>query len=367
MNILFDHQIFSSQRYGGISRYFYELVCGFDDIQDIEVKITLLISNNHYISEQIHTKHIDLLPNSRFRGRQRFFNLLNSPKSILQLNRQNFDIFHPTYYNPYFLNYIGNKPFVLTVYDMIHEKFNELFSSNDKTSQNKRLLVEKASKIIAISESTKKDLIELFGTEESKIEVIYLGSSMSPKSEISIGFEIPKNYILFVGLREGYKNFERFIKSVATILNDKEDLFVICVGGDEFRSGELKLFFDLNIENQILQYNLNDDNLPYFYKNALTFVFPSLYEGFGIPILESFACECPLICSNVSSLPEVAGKGACYFDPYSEESIKNAVLKVLEDANFREQLMLNAAKRLKFFSWKRTARQTKCVYEKVLA
>lgn len=366
MKILYDHQIFTAQKYGGISRYFYELVHEFDNTQEVQCEIPLLVSNNHYISDKKFVNSMDLLPNKQFRGKIRIFNYLNKPNTILKLKQQNFDIFHPTYYDPYFLKYLGNKPFVLTVYDMIHEKFSDMFSPADKTTEQKRLLVEKATKIIAISQSTKKDLIEFFGTDESKIEVVYLGNSMFPKPNSNIGFEIPKKYLLFVGSRGGYKNFERFIKSVANLLEQDKELFVVCAGGGKFGSSEMQLFSDLGIAGQVLQYSLDDESLAYFYKNALAFIFPSLYEGFGIPVLESFACGCPLICSNTSSLPEIAGDGAFYFDPYSEESIKNAVLKVLEDVALREDLITKGQERLKQFSWKQTAEQTKKIYESVL-
>jgi glycosyltransferase involved in cell wall biosynthesis len=366
MKILYDHQIFTTQKYGGISRYFYELIREFHKIENIETKVPLLVSNNHYVSDKKFVKFIEFLPDNYFRGKYRLFNLFNKPNTILALRKQNFAIFHPTYYDPFFLNYIGDKPFVLTVYDMIHEKFNEMFASSDKTSQNKRLLAERASKVIAISESTKKDLMELFGTDESKIEVVYLGNSMFPKLDTHLSFDIPKKYILFVGSRGGYKNFERFIKSVSEILHQDRELFVVCAGGSKFTSGEMQLFSHLDIIGQISQYDLNDDNLAHFYKNALAFVFPSLYEGFGIPILESFACGCPLLCSNTSSLPEIAGEGAYYFDPYNEESIHNVVLKVLEDTSLRNDLILKGYERLKKFSWQQTAEQTKKIYESVL-
>jgi glycosyltransferase involved in cell wall biosynthesis len=112
MKILYDHQIFTSQKYGGISRYFYEL----DAISDIQYEIPLLVSNNHYISDKKFVNYIDLLSNKQFRGKIRIFNYLNKPNTILKLKQQKFD---PTYYDPYFLKYLGNKPFVLTVHDMI--------------------------------------------------------------------------------------------------------------------------------------------------------------------------------------------------------------------------------------------------------
>ena len=366
MRILYDHQIFTTQKYGGISRYFYELINQYSLSSDADTQLPLLFSNNHYIEDGRLIGHVKFMPQVNFRGKVRAMDMVNKANMISKLKKQDFDIFHPTYYDPYFLKYLGNKPFVLTVYDMIHEKFSDMFSPADKTTEQKRLLVEKATKIIAISQSTKKDLIEFFGTDESKIEVVYLGNSMFPKPNSNIGFEIPKKYLLFVGSRGGYKNFERFIKSVANLLEQDKELFVVCAGGGKFGSSEMQLFSDLGIAGQVLQYSLDDESLAYFYKNALAFIFPSLYEGFGIPVLESFACGCPLICSNTSSLPEIAGDGAFYFDPYSEESIKNAVLKVLEDVALREDLITKGQERLKQFSWKQTAEQTKKIYESVL-
>ncbi|NCD10928.1 MAG: glycosyltransferase family 1 protein [Epsilonproteobacteria bacterium] len=366
MKILYDHQIFTSQKYGGISRYFYELIREFDKIEGMNTKLPLLVSNNHYLSDKKFVQYVEFLPNKYFRGKYRFFNLINKPNTILELKKQNFDVFHPTYYDPYFLNYIGDKPFILIVHDMIHEKFSEMFSATDNTTQNKRLLVEKAAKVIAISQSTKKDLMEFFGTDESKIEVVYHGNSLFPKPEIQINFDIPKKYILFVGSRGGYKNFERFIKSISEILHQDRELFVLCAGGGKFTSEEMQLLFNFDIIGQISQYDLNDDGLAHFYKNALAFIFPSLYEGFGIPVLESFACGCPLLCSDTSSLPEIAGEAACYFDPYSEVAIKNVVLKVLEDTSLRNDLILKGYERLKKFAWQQTAEQTKKIYESVL-
>ncbi|MBU1217146.1 glycosyltransferase family 4 protein [bacterium] len=366
MKILYDHQTFTLQNYGGISRYFFELIRYFNKSKDTDIDVSLLFSNNHYISDKRDINHIQFLPNNEFRGKQRLMLLINKIISIIRIKKQHFDLFHPTYYDPYFLKYIDQKPFVLTVYDMTHEKFSEMFLSNDPTTQNKRTLCEKASKIISISQSTKNDLIELFGIEESKIEVIYLGNSMVLDNTVDLDNTVPKKYILFVGSRSSYKNFDTFIKSASLLLREHSDLSLVCVGGGKFSNQEISLFEKLNIKNKVFQYNLKDKLLAQFYAKALMFVFPSLYEGFGIPILEAFACRCPLLCSNTSSLPEIAGDGAEYFNPYSEESIYNAMKKILENDEQRESLIKNGTQRLKSFSWEQTAKQTKEVYEGVL-
>jgi hypothetical protein len=131
----------------------------FYSLENISTKTSLLISNNHYISKKKFTNHFDLFTEDNFRGKEKLFKLINKLNSSIVFNNDSFDIFHPTYYDPYFLNCINGKPFVLTVYDMIHEKFGSMFPSNDNTSANKKLLVDHASKVIAISESTKLDVI----------------------------------------------------------------------------------------------------------------------------------------------------------------------------------------------------------------
>jgi len=366
MKILYDHQIFTVQKYGGISRYFYELMKVFHHEKEISISIPLQLSNNHYISDKHLIPHANFFPLKEFRGKYRLMMQWNKIAMIKEIKKQDFDVFHPTYYDPYFLEYIGQKPFVLTVYDMIHEKFHTFFPKKDRTTYHKKLLAEKASRIIAISHSTKKDLIEIFGIAESKIDVVYLGNSMFPKSNSDRVINLPQKYILFVGSRDGYKNFDRFLRSVASLLLRDKELYVVCAGSGAFKALELKQMEDLNIASQLIQYDVNDDTLASLYQNAQLFVFPSLYEGFGIPVLESFACACPLVCSNTSSLPEIAGEGACYFDPYSETSMQSAIFKVLNDKTLRDQLVLNGRERLKNFSWKETAMQTQKIYENIL-
>jgi len=362
MKILYDHQMFTEQRYGGISRYFYELIRNMKSEADVQA--SLLLSDNYYISSTKEVPHIQFLPGKSFRGKIRLMTVVNKILSRFMLKRRTFDVFHPTYYDPYFLKNIGDKPFVLTVLDMIHEKMSDQIHGINQVSTNKKALVEKAAKIIAISENTKRDLIEIFGVEESKVEVVYLGNSMEGNSNANV--EFPDKYILFVGSREGYKNFGTFISGVKDILLNHAELSLVCAGGGRFNDSELQLFCELGVQGRVVQRNLTDDALAQFYKNALVFVFPSLYEGFGIPVLEAFSCNCPLVCSNTSSLPEIAGDAAEYFDPKCEVSIANAVSKVLDSEELRDQLVLRGEEQLKKFSWKKTAEQTLKIYQSVV-
>jgi len=367
MKVLYDHQIFTSQVYGGISRYFFELLKHFKDDGEVECELYIRYSNNHYLKELNHLPYKTFFENYSFRGKDRLLNILNKKVSKKAIYEGNYDIFHPTYYDPYFLDFLNSKPFVLTIYDMIHEIYPEMFSSKDETSKRKKLLAQKATRIIAISENTKKDIIKFLGIDEGKIEVIYLSNSFNIyKGDETINMKIPEKYILFVGSRIGYKNFELFIEAISPLLNNDIELNVVCAGGGKFNDMEIEKLKSLKIESKVFYYSGSDTVLAYLYNKAVAFVFPSLYEGFGIPILESFACECPVICSKTSSLPEVAGDAAVYFEPESELSILDCVQKVIYNNSLRSQLVYKGSQRVKEFSWEKTTKKTKKIYEDIL-
>ena len=367
MKVLYDHQIFTSQTYGGISRYFFELMKKFKNYDEIECELSLKYSNNYYLKELDNLSYKTFFEKHSFKGKYRLLNILNRKISEKRILKSDFNIFHPTYYNPYFLNFLNNKPFVLTIYDMIHDLYPEIFSSKDKTREWKKLLAQKAVKIIAISKNTKKDIIKFLNITENKIEVVYLGNSFDICSRHNnLNTTLPKKYILFVGSRKGYKNFNLFIEAISTLLVEDSELYIVCAGGGKFTKLEIEKFKSLNIINKIYYYSVNDTLLINLYEKALVFVFPSLYEGFGIPVLEAFACKCPVIVSNTSSLPEVAGGAALYFDPIDKLSISSSIQKVIYDNNLRNQLIYKGYQRVKEFTWEKTAKKTKILYEDIL-
>lgn len=366
MKILYDHQIFVMQRCGGISRYFFELMNYFDKKNEVDFTLSLTFSNNSYLDGAVYSNHRTFFERKEFKGKTRlllYINRIQSKKAIL---KQGFDILHPTYYDPYFLNLIGNKPFVLTIYDMIHEIYPQLFPKWDKTSEWKKAVIQKAAKICALSENTKRDIVKLFNADEGKIEVIHLSSSIKKKEHFgNLDIELPENYILFVGARVEYKNFRFFVRAIADLLKENERLNVVCAGGGEFSNAEIQLFGELGVRNRIFQYPVDDDILACLYKNARVFVFPSLYEGFGMPILESFSSGCPVALSQASSFPEVAGDAGLYFDPKDGASIKRAVEKAISDEDTREKFVAKGYERIKKFSWMKTAEETLAVYKSI--
>jgi glycosyltransferase involved in cell wall biosynthesis len=368
MKILYDHQTFSLQEYGGISRIYTELLTPVPH-KTVETKISIVFSNNAYLKELKSIKFFPFLKKSKWKYKVAVMLMLNKIYSIIKLQTSDFDIFHPTYYDPYFLKYLKRKPFVVTCFDMIHEKFGDTYAEigiDNVAIEGKKILLERAARVIAISESTKKDIVEIYGIDKNKIDVVHLASSLSNKSSSPTRI-VKGNYILFIGNRNVYKNFGFFITSVADTLKQRSDLIVVCGGGKAFTEEEDELINSLGLKGKVSHEPVQNDNtLVNLYSNALCFVFPSLYEGFGIPVLEAFSCGCPCALSNKSSLPEVGGDAAIYFDPKDAASIQKAIINLLDDEGLRKRKIAEGYERLSLFSWAKTREETFRIYQSLL-
>lgn len=363
MRICFDHQIFSTQNYGGISRYFAEMLKDFHADPAMEVSLPLWLSDNHYIERQPFARHRGVLGGRKFKGRLRVLERINRMASGIALRRGRYDIFHPTYYHPYFLDRLGSRPFVLTVYDMIHEIFPDLYPASDPIREYKRALIPRAARILAISEHTKRDILRFFDVPPERIVVTHLANSLRvPPPGEAPPADLPSRYLLFVGNRGAYKNFSALARAVAPLMEKDRDLHILCTGGGPFGTAEQAEFASLGIAHRVLLRSADDRALFHLYRNARVHVFPSRYEGFGIPVLESFAASCPMALSRSSSLPEIAGDAARYFDPDDPDSIREAVDVLLRDEEARRDLVAKGHARLGQFTWSETARQTKAVY-----
>lgn len=366
MNILYDHQIFTWQKIGGISRYYSELMLNIS-LKGYDVTSTTKLTNNIYLENNPVYKRTNLsnfLSNLNVRGAARLKTVVNLRSTINGLKKGKFDIFHPTYYDPYYLNINFDKPVVITVYDLIHERFPEMFKGDKTTISNKGKTIKRASRVIAISEQTKKDLIEIYGMDSGKIDVVHLGHSVNNDLADPVN-GVPENYILFVGARSGYKNFDRFLEAYKLISLKYPEIHIVCTGLP-FTKEESEKISKMNLTDKCHVYFVSDAQLTYLYNNALCFVFPSLYEGFGIPILESFAANCPVALSSESCFPEVARDGAAYFDPYDIESISTCILDIVSDTDKSNILREKGKEVLRNYSWEKVAADTVNVYEKLL-
>ena len=367
MKVLFDHQIYNNQKYGGISRYFYELSKGLIK-QGVEVENSITFSENEFTADKQVFNSGGFIP-LQFKGRGKLKRYLNRKASERAIKKEGFDIFHPTYYDTYFLDkQILKKPLVVTFYDLIHEKFSgqypEQLQDIEKVVAERKLLLKHAAKVIAISQSTKDDIISYYKVPEELVEVTHLASSMD-SSNLQKNTTLGR-YLLYVGNRAAYKNFTPFVQAVAPILQQDTTLKIVAAGGGAFNASETEFFTSLGIENQLVQKGITDPILADLYYNALAFIFPSLYEGFGIPVLEAFSCHCPAILSNISSLPEVGGSAALYMDPLSDADMREKVSALLNSSTLRAELIAKGLQQAKLFSWQTMADETLDIYKSVL-
>lgn len=369
MKVAYDSQIFSGQVYGGISRYICEMASRISKYTDVDVKIAAPLYVNAYLGnlpKGILKGFHSPLPHDVLRLYQRAGSMVLGD---VMLRLMNPDIIHETYYLKYSL---GPKRAarVLTIHDMIHEKFESQLQYGLKAATHKKAAAVRADHIICVSESTKRDVIEILGINPEKISVIHLGSNLMAVSEKqnNLGLDvINKPYLFYVGIRGGYKNFKVMLEAYANSPLLRTEFKLVCFGGGVFNIEELGLIQKFGFDQKtVIQISGNDQLLAELYKMASAFVFPSLYEGFGIPPLEAMSYGCPVVCSNTSSIPEVVGDAGQYFDPYDIESMRISIEMTVSSSELRESLIARGKNRLNSFSWDKCASQTFSVYTTLL-
>lgn len=366
MKVLFDPQVFSFQEFGGISRYYCELLKQFGSLEGVEASLIIKYSNNRYLPDLGSIRTRPFFPSYRFKGRNEIIKTLNKWYVWRNFPSENTpDLVHPTYYSPYFLKVIGSIPFVLTIYDMSHELYPELFSTVDYTSSNKAIVASKAARIITISEHTKKDITAILKIPASSIDVIPLATTLSIKS-VQVAIRAPDNFVLYVGKRNTYKNFPFLLDAFKACPVTQDGYALVCAGGGPWTTEETAKIDALGLSRRVIQMDVNDALLVFLYLKAGAFIFPSLYEGFGIPVLEAFACGCPALLSNRSSLPEVGGNAALYFEPDHVESLVAVLADVLRKKDLAEDLRARGFARALEFSWAHTALKTLETYNTIL-
>lgn len=367
MTILYDNQIFSMQIYGGASKYYYELL---KRIPVTDWDTTTLISNNEYIRNQELFKYLDFMPNHYFKGKSTLMDLLNRPYTLYKLKYGNYDVFHQTYYETYYFHAIKGKKMVTTFHDMNYSKFKEFYTKTLTNDVNARELlqkksVERADKIIAVSHNTKKDLINLWNVNPEKIVVIHHGVEKNRIPNLDPVRIVAEPYILYVGERYGFKNFARFIQAFALVCDKHRDLKLICTGR-AFSEEEKNQIETLHIQDKLVQILANEKTMARLYRDAEMFVYPSFSEGFGMPILEAMVYDCPVVVSDASCLPEVAGDAGVYFNPYQIEDMAQKIESLLTDPSLREKMIAKGIKQLEKFSWEKSAQEHMAVYQSLM-
>lgn len=365
MRIIFDHSIFTQQVYGGVSRYFYELSKELSTMQEVTAEIVAPLYVNEYINKS--DNNVFGFKASGFPKAARMSMLVNDMFGPVVSSLKKPNIYHETYYAGGSKKFSGCKN-VLTVYDMIHELYPESYRYSDNTSELKRRAVERADHVICISDNTKKDLMDLFDVPEEKTSVIHLGFKLKNKSlSERVGDHIDSPYLLYVGNRGGYKNFSTLLEAYATSNIIADGCKLICFGGGSFTLKEQDSIKKSRVESDsVIQISGDDSTLANLYSKAKVFVYPSLYEGFGIPPLEAMSYGCPVICSNSSSMPEVVGSAAELFDPTNVESLLAAIERVFYANDYSSKLIELGYKQIKEFSWNRCAKETLEIYRSLV-
>ncbi len=364
--ILYDGMIYQRQAAGGINRYFEKLISYLPD--DITPLMTLSKLRDTNFPEndnmRLYVRRFQLPKPFRKIGRavqaMRFENVRRNLRP---------DLVHATYYDT-----LGGcektkdgPPLVVTVHDMTHEKFPRLLDRSGKHAILKRRAIQRADAIICVSHRTRDDLLERFPECESRTSVIYHATELGSIQPDDWKPESDRPYFLYVGSRSTYKNFDRLLKAFHTIVATNPDVQLRAVGAPFTKSEQTQLAA-LGLEDRVLNEGfVKDRRLATLYRLSAGLVYPSLYEGFGLPLLEAMSCDTPVLAANCSCIPEVVQDAALLFDPNSESQLAEGLRSLLNDSPQRDSLVRKGRQRCQDFSWGKSARQTVRVYESALA
>lgn len=361
MRILYDGLIYSTQAAGGINRYFANII-GRLPAADSAILTTPSIRPVNFPC------HPNLEIHVPARVHPKVLAPLTRPIQLRRLqSRLSFDIIHPTYYvlltwkN---LRRVG-VPVVVTIWDMTHERFRRQLDPTGLHAYTKRRAVEAADALLCISSNTRDDLLAYYDVQPERVHVIPLATDMSASQRQDASLVPPQPFFLFVGSRAEYKNFDLLLRALRSIHSD--DVVLCVVGAPLTRKEQLRLV-DLGISSRVLALgHATDTQLAALYARSVALVYPSRYEGFGIPPLEAMACGGVAITSNTSSIPEVVGNAALTFNPNSLDELVDHLRSVISRPGLRLEMVRRGRERAKTFSWDRTARETFAVYRSLLS
>jgi len=349
---------------GGPERYVKNLITELADV-DTNNDYQILVSHEvpqvwkESLGKRMHFKHV---------GRSRWYAVpVGTP---LKLLGSQIDLLHATYVAPP----LCSKPFVLTVHDLGFEIHPEFFPPlvRHRLALLTRHGVRRAASIIAVSEETKQTLIDCYNVAAERITVTpngveapFFEPADKHDAPIRSSYTLPADYILYVGKLQARKNIARLLRAYHLLRQSRDDTpELVLVGQRTWLANEIYSVLDeLKLHNVVrFTGHVPDEHLPAIYRGASVFVYPSLFEGFGIPLLEAMACRVPVTCSNLSSLPEVVGDAALQFDPLDIDDIADKLAKVLNDSALRHSLITCGRKRAEQYLWKNTAEKTLQVY-----
>jgi glycosyltransferase involved in cell wall biosynthesis len=344
--VALDEQIFAVQAFGGISRLFYEKASAFVRDPTLGVELEALdapIVNEYLLSDVELAQRLRVTRAAGpYRALARYF--------LRPRRRQPSDVVHNTFYLP---RGLSEHPFsrrVVTVYDMIPELLPRTRRRMDFLTE-KHKYVQRAHHIVCISESTRRDLFRIYPDIHTPVTIAYpgVGPAFRPDTPRLEGF--PEPYVLHVGNRTGYKDGAALLRGFAAISGQFPDHALFLVGGGPLTKSERDAISARGISSRVVQRALPDVQVPGAYAQAAVTVFPSRYEGFGLPAVEALASGSPLILADTSSLPEVGGDAALYFPPGDDVALAALLREVLGDSAARSDLHDRGIAQAARFTW----------------
>jgi len=350
LRVVLGPEIWSRQKTGGISRYFNELA---DSLTRGNIDIVLMVPKDYQgLFSHSGINVIKVGGSCDFR-------------KVLKRLRGAGHIYHSTYYDSKNLRYAKRIGFstVVSVFDFISEKFPDPKPRFRQIVNEKIKSIELADRVICISSNTRKDLQEHCHIDLGKVSVVPLASPFGLNTSDFKPLRNRKNFVLYVGKRGGYKNFQTLLKAFSLTSYFRDQTQLIAFGGGEFTANELLEISSLGISSSVLNVQGTDSDLCMLYATAQIFVYPSFYEGFGLPLLEAMSFGCPVLASNTSSMPEVCDTAALYFNPDSPIELGELLESTLSNQSLLNNLSkLGSARSIKF-SWEKTASLTMNVYK----
>lgn len=288
-----------------------------------------------------------------------------------------YDLIHITWYKPFYLTVVKKlcrkapPKVVMTIHDLIHQMKSDEQSMYKRGADDMSRMIQIADGIVVVSDHTKKDLLQYYPFLKSEdIDVVYPGffqikddRSMVNQRKKDYMYE---DYILYVGQRGGYKNFSTFVEASEILKKIIPGIKVICAGGGSFSAEEEKKFKQYNLEGCFIQKYMSDEELSQAYRYAKCFVFPSLYEGFGVTTLEAFSNGCPVVMSDASCFPEVAQDAVLYCDGNNAADMAKQIKKYFDNEELRKEMIERGYRRLKHFSWSKAADEMLEFYKKTV-
>jgi glycosyltransferase involved in cell wall biosynthesis len=361
IRVLYDDQIFQLQKHGGISRYFSELIKEFNQSPELGIEPVLTSTrtvNNHLLNDSGLTF---LKKNSALTG---VLKLLIKSMFRFSSAQPNLDLVHHTFYLPGFFSRWPGIPKVSTLHDMIPERFpakNRLWNPHF----SKRLYLEKSDLLLSVSNSSAQEMSTLFRLDRI-VPVTHLGVGSQFQPGLPRPPVLSEQYFLYVGNRGGYKDFETGLIAFASIAQSFTGVKLQLVGGGKFSRAEQKLIARLGVTDRVNQSEVKSEDLPSFYSNAVALVYPTHYEGFGLPLVEAMASGTPILCASTPINEEVCGKAGSFFEPGAHSHLAALMSEVLQaPENFQNKVEIGLEKS-KTFSWRRCAEETAMAYKSLL-